>query len=249
MPHGLQKERTKRAPSPPGTRLADIDPCSLVGRRVGIYWKSEGRYFFGQVKSVLLDLPRHLIKYDDGTEELIDLNAQMWVLLETAPTGGAGANALLEAAAAAHELESTKEREAEVQGTDGGETFKGNVPGAVVVVGGPACMYGEQRSKASTEEEAVAVGQHYKAYRTLSGTPGYEIYSNFEGYSFEEISVRCFSRGAVQLRAQPKGATEKPVVVEEVELPTQVDNHSAQALYTEAGQLYVRVARVPEGRN
>ena len=52
--------------------------------------------------------------------------------------------------------------------------------------------------------------------------------------NISQISVRCFSRGAVLLQALGSSVL--------VELPSRVVPSTAKALFTAAGQLYVRVA-------
>ena len=48
----------------------DVRPedLELLGRRVRVWWPSEGAWFTGVVDSFDLDRNKHLIKYDDGDQ-------------------------------------------------------------------------------------------------------------------------------------------------------------------------------------
>jgi hypothetical protein len=70
-----------------------------------------------------------------------------------------------------------------------------------------------------------------------------------------QVSVRCWSNGLVLIsgearRAGAGGASAAgadgwlaPACTERIQLPARIDTRSAQALFTQAGQLYVRLHR------
>lgn len=212
----------------------------LLDRRVGVYWPVEQRYFFGTVASFNAETEMHYIKYDDGDQEYVDLNDEIWVLVEDGDPRSTRFN---------HEDGDTALRDSLTKATKDDFSPAMDVRDPLRVVGGPVCVHGAKDQSqgpatavnppAKEEEEVLVEGDTYQVYRTTSGTPGYEIYSSFEGYAVCEISVRAFSLGEVHLKAE---STSRPPVTETVKLPSRIDNKSAQALFTETGQLYVRVA-------
>ena len=60
-----------------------------------------------------------------------------------------------------------------------------------------------------------------------------------------QISIRCWSSGQVVIEPckAPASAPAPPLPAERIQLPARIDTKSASALFTPAGQLYVRIAR------
>ncbi|GJU10023.1 phospholipase-like protein [Tanacetum coccineum] len=81
------KERGKKSPlfdnpSMPTKSVTEERAESLVGRRIKVWWSEDKSYYRGVVKSFDSSTKRHKVLYDDGVEELIDLNQERWELVE-----------------------------------------------------------------------------------------------------------------------------------------------------------------------
>jgi len=112
--------------------------------------------------------------------------------------------------------------------------------------------------------------EHFSVYKTTCGPQGYEIYAILpEILRIEDIKVKCFARGLLQFKvkqlatpqqksnsdgsgsggdggseAQIEQAPEEELDAERmytVNLPSKIYPESARALFTSAGQLYLRV--------
>ncbi|GAB4819164.1 hypothetical protein N2152v2_006210 [Parachlorella kessleri] len=113
--------------------------------------------------------------------------------------------------------------------------------------------------RADPPQQLVASGPSYKAFTTNSGPPGFEIFCLLHGVTLNQIHVRCWSNGRVLIKADPPAAAllaapaplllhetgpgqqQEPLFQQMVQLPGRLDTHSAQALFTAHGHLYVRV--------
>ncbi|GKB51540.1 phospholipase-like protein [Tanacetum coccineum] len=81
------KKRGKKTPlfddpSMPTKSVTEERAESLVGRRIKVWWSEDKSYYRGVVKSFDSSTKRHKVLYDDGVEELIDLNQERWELVE-----------------------------------------------------------------------------------------------------------------------------------------------------------------------
>ncbi len=76
--------------------------------------------------------------------------------------------------------------------------------------------------------------------------PGFEILCLMPGFMIDEVSIKAWDDGRMQIRAQPKepraGALWGLKPIERlIQLPHAINAASAQALMTLHGQLFVRV--------
>ncbi|GJY77149.1 phospholipase-like protein [Tanacetum coccineum] len=81
------KKRGKKTPlfddpSMPTKSVTEERAENLVGRRIKVWWSEDKSYYRGVVKSYDGSTKRHKVLYDDGEEELIDLNQERWELVE-----------------------------------------------------------------------------------------------------------------------------------------------------------------------
>ena len=59
-------------------RAGGEDPEGKVGARVRIFWPAEGRYYAGVVDAWDARTRKHVVKYDDGDVERVDLARETW---------------------------------------------------------------------------------------------------------------------------------------------------------------------------
>lgn len=65
----------------------------MVGRRLGIWWAGDRRYYFGRVTSYFPATGRHVIAYEDGDAEELTLGEEVWVPVDTDGERAAAAGA------------------------------------------------------------------------------------------------------------------------------------------------------------
>ncbi|KAK9817206.1 hypothetical protein WJX72_011062 [[Myrmecia] bisecta] len=78
----LQRRKAGRAPTKAGgcAEGAKLSSQELVGRRVAVYWASDRRYYTGTVAVYNGKKKRHVIQYDDGDQEKLDMSTEIWRL-------------------------------------------------------------------------------------------------------------------------------------------------------------------------
>ena len=229
----MQKRRSAlaaRALTSPERDPSGVAASLLVGRRLGVWWPTEGKYFFGVVDAFDAATGQHTVQYDDGDRETLSLNRETWVLVDDEDER--------KVTLGAEYLNPTPKKTGSAAAPKAGPPVAARLA-TPLVHGRPACMDASgvaPRRGSPTDHTGrlVAEGEGYRVYDTSSGAPGFEIYSLWSGVNISQISVRCFSRGAVLLQALGSSVL--------VELPSRVVPSTAKALFTAAGQLYVRVA-------
>lgn len=267
--------------------------CSLVGHRVGVWLPApspasttsngiaeninnenpstssnkNGAYRFGRIIGQE-NLPpyRQIIKYDtpiEGTEcSYLNLKTEIWVALcdddvnKNSNTSPAGITAAPAAAATTTPDKGAEETPTPNIKKQEGERTPETKRARPVNFLSPKC---------SAPASLVIENDHLSVYSTTCGPAGYEIYAVLpDTLRVEDIKVKCFARGKVQLKvkqpatpeetsrggggdgdeAQVEQAPEKelgPELVYTVDLPSKIYPESARALFTSTGQLYLRV--------
>ena len=210
-----------------------------------------GSYHFGRVIAYE-DVPpfRHLVKYDNYIDEVekafLNLENEIWVALseDAAAAVGAGDNTV-------------NGQSVPTQDENGAEKAA------------PMATELENKKKAKRHCQPVLFkNENFSVYKSTCGPPGYEIYANFPELRLEDIKVKCYARGKVQLTVlqpeiftpravgdcgggdggggqgvekvftEPQSALRNPYTVD---LPSRIVPESAKALFTSTGQLYIRV--------
>jgi hypothetical protein len=220
---GQPLAKRRAVSSLPATQL----PCSvqaeaLVGCRVGVFWPEEQTYFFGSVTAYEPNTGRHVLMYDDGDSEVLELNKEIWVLISNAVTEGSQLNIAEDETLALPQATAVQSAAA---------------PKAILI-GGPSCVALDK--PISTSGDAISQGDRYSVFKTRSGMPGFEVYVDIDDFALAETTVLAYRRGAVLVKAESAGGRGETFELL-VELPERVDPASAQALLTPAGLLYVRV--------
>ncbi|CAL5226175.1 g9003 [Coccomyxa viridis] len=106
----------------------------------------------------------------------------------------------------------------------------------------------KSQSQATLEDGGVII-QETEAYKVRevneNGKRSFEAYIMTPGTTKDDIKVKCWPEGRLRIRAEPSAQTEpwpKQVPVEHnIQLPCAVDPHSASALLTLHGLLFVKV--------
>ena len=57
-------------------KAAGLGGSAVVGRRVEVWWDGDRQWFSGRIAKFTARTGRHLIAYDDGDEETVDLKRQ-----------------------------------------------------------------------------------------------------------------------------------------------------------------------------
>lgn len=91
-----------------------------------------------------------------------------------------------------------------------------------------------------SEIKPVLQGDCFTVFPTCSGTAGYEIFALFPGHDLSNVSVTCHHSGKVSFQTTDS-IDEEPKQPVDVELPSRIKASSAHAIYSERGQLYIRV--------
>ncbi|KFM24564.1 hypothetical protein F751_2282 [Auxenochlorella protothecoides] len=94
----------------------------------------------------------------------------------------------------------------------------------------------------------TAATSHPQVYASSSGLPGFEIFTSLPGIRLEEVSVRCWPDGKLVIQGKPSTPGVQDIR-EDLQLPLLAGQrllaHSAQALFTDTGRLYVKVVLAP----
>ncbi|KAL6779642.1 hypothetical protein ACKKBG_A13135 [Auxenochlorella protothecoides x Auxenochlorella symbiontica] len=111
-----------------------------------------------------------------------------------------------------------------------------------------------QTAATSHPQDATANGREdandatTKVYASSSGLPGFEIFTSLPGIRLEEVSVRCWPDGKLVIQGKPSTPGVQDIR-EDLQLPLLAGQrllaHSAQALFTDTGRLYVKVVLAP----
>ncbi|CAH8360726.1 unnamed protein product [Eruca vesicaria subsp. sativa] len=81
---------TKRKRSPGKEKASDLQSHGeeLVGSRVRVWWPIDKEYYKGVVNSYDSAKKKHLVIYDDGDQEILNLKKQTWHFLDESETEG-----------------------------------------------------------------------------------------------------------------------------------------------------------------